>query len=36
MTENIQHEGRVEIKQEALCEIEFSPLYNADLAPVPS
>lgn len=36
MTETIQHEdGRVELKSEALREIETSPLYNEDLAPVP-
>lgn len=36
MTETIQHaDGRVEMKEEALREIESSPLYNEDLAPVP-
>ena len=36
MTETIQHEdGRVELKEEALRDIETSPLYNEDLAPVP-
>jgi len=36
MTETIQHDdGRVELKDEALREIETSPLYNEDLAPVP-
>lgn len=36
MTETIQHDdGRVELKEEALSEIEASPLYNHDLAPVP-
>jgi NCS1 family nucleobase:cation symporter-1 len=35
-TETIQHEdGRVELREEALREIEASPLYNEDLAPVP-
>ena len=35
-TETIQHaDGRVELKSEALREIETSPLYNEDLAPVP-
>jgi NCS1 family nucleobase:cation symporter-1 len=34
--ETIQHEdGRVELREEALREIEKSPLYNEDLAPVP-
>ena len=34
--ETIQHDdGRVELKEEALREIEASPLYNEDLAPVP-
>jgi NCS1 family nucleobase:cation symporter-1 len=36
MNETIQHEdGRVELREEALREIEASPLYNEDLAPVP-
>lgn len=36
MSEIIQHaDGRVELKDEALSEIETSPLYNEDLAPVP-
>ena len=36
MSETIQHEdGRVELREEALREIEMSPLYNEDLAPVP-
>ncbi len=36
MTETIRHsDGRVELKKEALNEIEASPLYNDDLAPVP-
>ena len=36
MTETIQHnDGRVELKDEALREIEGSALYNHDLAPVP-
>jgi len=36
MTETIQHaDGRVELQPEALEEIRQSPLYNADLAPVP-
>jgi len=36
MNETIQHEdGRVELKKEVLSEIESSPLYNEDLAPVP-
>jgi NCS1 family nucleobase:cation symporter-1 len=35
-TETIQHEdGRVELREQALREIEASPLYNEDLAPVP-
>jgi nucleobase:cation symporter-1, NCS1 family len=35
-SETIQHEdGRVELREEALREIEASPLYNEDLAPVP-
>src|SRR5215218_8689605 len=35
-TEVIRHtDGRVELKDEALSEIETSPLYNDDLAPVP-
>lgn len=34
--ETIQHEdGRVELREEALQEIEKSSLYNEDLAPVP-
>jgi len=34
--ESIQHrDGRVELKSEALGEIENSPLFNEDLAPVP-
>jgi nucleobase:cation symporter-1, NCS1 family len=34
--ETIQHaDGRVELQSEALREIEKSPLYNEDLAPVP-
>jgi len=34
--ELIQHDdGRVELGPEALAEIESSPLYNEDLAPVP-
>ena len=34
--EIIQHnDGRVELREEALREIENSPLYNDDLAPVP-
>lgn len=34
--ETIQHEdGRVELREEALREIQGSPLYNEDLAPVP-
>jgi nucleobase:cation symporter-1, NCS1 family len=36
MSETIQHEdGRVELREEALREIETSPLFNEDLAPVP-
>jgi len=36
MTETIQHsDGRVELREEAFKEIESSPLYNEDLAPVP-
>ncbi len=36
MTETIQHEdGRVELREDALREIERSALYNKDLAPVP-
>src|SRR5438045_3783185 len=36
MTETIQHDdGRVELNDEALRDIERSPLYNDDLAPVP-
>lgn len=36
MTETIQHEdGRVELNRQVLAEIEKSPLYNEDLAPVP-
>src|SRR5689334_23782478 len=35
-TETIKHEdGRVELREEALDELEASPLYNQDLAPVP-
>ena len=35
MSETIQHaDGRVELRAEALREIETSPLYNEDLAPV--
>src|SRR3954466_14156810 len=35
MVETIQHEdGRVELNDEALRDIERSPLYNEDLAPV--
>lgn len=35
-SETIDHlDGRVELKREALHEIESSPLYNKDLAPVP-
>jgi NCS1 family nucleobase:cation symporter-1 len=34
--ETIQHEdGRVELREQALREVEASPLYNEDLAPVP-
>jgi len=34
--ETVQHaDGRVELREEALAEIEKSPLYNEDLAPVP-
>ena len=34
-SETIQHpDGRVELREAALREIEGSPLYNADLAPV--
>ena len=34
--ETVQHpDGRTELKEEALQEIESSPLYNDDLAPVP-
>ena len=34
--ETINHEdGRVELNADALAEIEASPLYNEDLAPVP-
>lgn len=34
--ETIQHaDGRVELREDALREIENSPLYNEDLAPVP-
>src|SRR3982750_3726692 len=34
--ETVQHpDGRVELRSEALAEIERSPLYNEDLAPVP-
>jgi nucleobase:cation symporter-1, NCS1 family len=36
MNEAILHDdGRVELRDEALTEIESSPLYNEDLAPVP-
>ena len=36
MTETIQHDdGRVELKPEVLTDIESSPLFNEDLAPVP-
>lgn len=36
MTETIQHDdGRVELNEAALAEIEGSSLYNEDLAPVP-
>ncbi|MBA3351074.1 MAG: NCS1 family nucleobase:cation symporter-1, partial [Blastocatellia bacterium] len=36
MSETIQHEdGRVELKEDVLTELESSPLYNEDLAPVP-
>lgn len=36
MSESIQQEdGRVELRPEVLQEIALSPLYNADLAPVP-
>src|SRR4030095_9230166 len=36
MTETIQHEdGRVELNEEALRDIESSPIYNEDLPPVP-
>ena len=36
MTETIQHaDGRVELKEEVVRELESSPLYNEDLAPVP-
>jgi NCS1 family nucleobase:cation symporter-1 len=36
MAETIQHDdGRVELREEALREIESSPVYNEDLAPVP-
>src|SRR6187402_3185380 len=36
MTETIQHDdGRVELNGDALKDIESSPLYNEDLAPVP-
>ena len=35
-TETINHpDGRVELKEEALRDIQGSPLYNPDLAPVP-
>src|SRR3954447_4441170 len=35
-SESIQHDdGRVELSEQALAEIEGSPLYNEDLAPVP-
>jgi NCS1 family nucleobase:cation symporter-1 len=36
MSETIKHDdGRVELREEALRDIECSPLYNEDLAPVP-
>ena len=36
MIETIQHaDGRVELNEDALKDIETSPLYNEDLAPVP-
>ncbi len=36
MTETITHaDGRIELKDEVLGEIEASPLFNKDLAPVP-
>lgn len=36
MSETIQHpDGRVELQPDVLAEIEQSPLYNEDLAPVP-
>src|SRR5687767_6892746 len=36
MTETIQHDdGRVELTENALRDIESSPIYNEDLAPVP-
>ena len=36
MTDTIQHDdGRVELQPHVLSEIEASPLYNEDLAPVP-
>jgi NCS1 family nucleobase:cation symporter-1 len=36
MSETIQHaDGRVELREDVLREIEASPLYNKDLAPVP-
>ena len=36
MTDTIQHDdGRVELQPHVLNEIEASPLYNEDLAPVP-
>jgi NCS1 family nucleobase:cation symporter-1 len=35
-SETIQHaDGRVELKEEVVSELEASPLYNDDLAPVP-
>ena len=36
MTQTIQHsDGRIELQPHALDEIEGSPLFNEDLAPVP-
>ncbi len=36
MSDTIQHnDGRVELNEDALKDIETSPLYNEDLAPVP-
>jgi NCS1 family nucleobase:cation symporter-1 len=35
-TESIEHpDGRIELPSEVLAEIELSPLFNEDLAPVP-